>query len=412
MIRRTLLAALLIALLPFSALSLPEHPVVLKGLGYRTWMAPADAKAWQMERLLYELRQKDEGLRARALEQLGFERTRVDRTLMWRAWSEPIKVEQSWLGFERRTLAVLTAPYQGGLQNVLVIFTRDGNDQQYWKPWQIFEFDTDPAQGLQVSYPDILSEGIHQLAVRHQVKDDIYGNREVVTIFKDDERGGERQMLPVWQETVEAFRSGKFEGDPQWMSATLAYGDQHITRKVTSKHYDYTLRAEDVRYLEAPYDKPKRVDHYTERFSYNPADFSFYDSLTELEKLVRAKSPELRVQAARRLGSLLSTTHPQLEKAMLKDKDARVRIEAALALATIADPAALASVRKGLANTEEDDTVKEALERAEAVLEPLAAALPTPEPAAAPKAKAKAKKSPRRLPPIQAEDSPKLNPRE
>jgi hypothetical protein len=307
---------------------------------------------------------------------------------------------------------VLTAPYQGGLQNVLVIFTRDGNDQQYWKPWQIFEFDTDPAQGLQVSYPDILSEGIHQLAVRHQVKDDIYGNREVVTIFKDDERGGERQMLPVWQETVEAFRSGKFEGDPQWMSATLAYGDQHITRKVTSKHYDYTLRAEDVRYLEAPYDKPKRVDHYTERFSYNPADFSFYDSLTELEKLVRAKSPELRVQAARRLGSLLSTTHPQLEKAMLKDKDARVRIEAALALATIADPAALASVRKGLANTEEDDTVKEALERAEAVLEPLAAALPTPEPAAAPKAKAKAKKSPRRLPPIQAEDSPKLNPRE
>jgi hypothetical protein len=406
MIRRTLLAALLTALLPLSAFCLPEHPVVLKGLGYRTWMAPTDAKAWQMESLVYELRQKNETLRTQALGELGFERTRVDRTLMWRAWAEPIKVEQSWLGFERRTLAVMTAPYQGGLQQVLIVFTRQGDDQQYWKPWQIFEFDTDPAQGLQVSYPDILSDGIHELAVRHQVKGDIYGSREVVTVFKNDERGGERQLLPVWQETVEAFRSGKFEGDPQWMSATLAYGNQHIIRKATFKHYDYTQRAEDGRYLEAPYDKPKRVDHYTERFSYNPVDFSFYDSLTELEKLVRGKNPELRVQAARRLGSLLSTSHPQLEKAMLKDKDARVRIEAALAIASIADPAALPAVRQGLANTDEDDTVKEALEKARLVLEPLAAAMP----ASAPAAK-KPRHAAHRLPPIQAEDGPKVNPR-
>jgi hypothetical protein len=186
----------------------------------------------------------------------------------------------------------------------------------------------------------------------------------------------------------------------------LAYGNQHIIRKATFKHYDYTQRAEDGRYLEAPYDKPKRVDHYTERFSYNPVDFSFYDSLTELEKLVRGKNPELRVQAARRLGSLLSTSHPQLEKAMLKDKDARVRIEAALAIASIADPAALPAVRQGLANTDEDDTVKEALEKARLVLEPLAAAMP----ASAPAAK-KPRHAAHRLPPIQAEDGPKVNPR-
>jgi len=115
--------------------------------------------------------------------------------------------------------------------------------------------------------------------------------------------------------------------------------------------------------------KPYKTQHFKERFSWNPADFHFYDAVTELEKLVRDKHPEIRSQAARRLGFLLSTTHPHIEKAMLSDKDARVRIHCALALRSIGDPAALPSVMKGIENTEEDDTVKEALTAARETLE-------------------------------------------
>jgi hypothetical protein len=369
LLRLALSAALLTALLPFSGHALKPLPVVLQGQGYHSWMAPEDAKTWRMERLLYELRQKDEGLRTRALKQLGFGKQRFSRTLMWRQWIEPIQVEEKWLGFERRTMAVLWAPYDGKLGYAMVVFVRDGIDPDYWKPWQLFEFDTDPAQGLKVEFPDILDDKIYYLSVRHMVKDDIYGNRQVITLFKDDERGGDRQMLPVWQETDEYFRSGKFAGDPWWLSQKLTYGNQRIEREVTVKHYTYTKRGEEVRYLEAPYDGVKSTETMRERFSWNPADFHFYDAVTELEKLVRDKHPEIRSQAARRLGFLLSTTHPQIEKAMLGDQDARVRIHCALALASIGDPAALPSVQKGLDNTEEDDTVKEALEAAQTALQ-------------------------------------------
>jgi hypothetical protein len=411
------LAFTLALALPFAGRCLEPRPVVLQGQGYKTWMAPEDAKTWRMETLLYSLRQKNETLKIKALTQIGFQQERVGRSLMWRQWIEPIETAQSWLGEERRTLAVLWAPYEGKLKYCMLVMVRSGDDQNYWKPWQIFEFDTDPNEGLKVSFPDVLSDDIKLMSVRHLVKDDPQGNREVVTLFKNNERGSSQQLLPVWQETDVFYRAGKFQGEASWLHQSLTLGNQRIVRKLTLKRYEYTLRAEETRYLEAPYDKPKKVEQFDERFSWNPSDFSFYDSVTELEKLVRHKHAEVRAQAARRLGLMLSSTHPQLEKAMLSDKDARVRIYAALAIKAIADPKALASVRKGLANNDEDDTVKEALEQALAVLEAKAADVKPEESTeqAAPKPEKQAAAKPvglkKELPGIDAVREPKSAPR-
>jgi hypothetical protein len=354
-------AFLFLALLPLASPALRPKTEFVRGHGFKTWMAPLDAKAWRMEQLLFELRQKDETLRIKALRALGFERHRVGRELLWPVWQEPIKVEQAHLGFNRRFASILSVPYAGRVAYGVVVFFQDGQDQNYWKPWQIFEFDTDPIPGLELNFPDILDDQVQFLQARHLVKDDIYGNYEVVSVFRFDDRGEDARVRLTWAETDEAYRSGKFQGDPMWEKQKLKLGNQRIERAANFRRFRYTQQGEENRYQGL---KPYRQETAKERFSWNPADFSFYDAVTELEKLVNHKSPEIRRQAARRLGAILSTTHSQLELAARKDKSAYVRMQAVLALAEIGDPKALKSLLKAQANPDEDDTVLDAVDMA------------------------------------------------
>ena len=110
--------------------------------------------------------------------------------------------------------------------------------------------------------------------------------------------------------------------------------------------------------------KPRRTFSFSESFSWTPQNFSFYDPAAELEKLALNKSPEVRRDAARRLGEILKTTHAQLEKSLLKDSDAYVRAQCALALENIGDPKALTALKKALNKYNDTDNAEGAYQRA------------------------------------------------
>ena len=223
-------------------------------------------------------------------------------------------------------------------------------------------FDTDPAKGLNFDWPDILDDAIPMMAVRHLEQNATYGNMQVMSLFKFDER----RLRLTWQETDDHWRAGKFTGTPTWTKQNLKFGNQRIERTLTQSQHLYTEGEEIERYIG---EEPYRVLKGKEIFSWNPMGFSFYHAEDELLKLKSNSLPEIRRQAARRLGLILKTSHAILEQAMLSDKDAMVRIQSALAIAAIGDPEALKSVEKALTNWDEPDNVVQALRQAQSQLE-------------------------------------------
>jgi hypothetical protein len=204
--------------------------------------------------------------------------------------------------------------------------------------------------------------------VKHITLDSIQGRARVTSIFRYDEK----RMRLVFHEVSGFYGGAKFQGKSLKQEQQLVFdGKQHITRKLTLTSFPFMKREEFDNYEGVkPKDVPAgKVSKVEERFAWNPVDFNFYDNGQELEKLVTHKSPLIRRDAARRLGENMKSTHKQLEGAMLKDKDEYVRIQSALALANIGDPAALPSVKKAELNNDEPDEVREALQRAETALE-------------------------------------------
>lgn len=354
-----IMAVLLIMGTVSSRLSaLDPLPAVYYGSGYLSWLLPADAKLWSMEKLMERLRDKDLARRQEAMKDIGFQKIRVGRQLLWPEIEQPFKVEAKWLGIDRRKEAILTMPAHGRYAWVMILFRQDANDETYWRPFQFLKFDTDPVDGIETSYPDILGDQIYFIRVKHLSKDDIYGTRSVESIFKFDEK----QLRLTYQETDNFYRAGKFQGDPVKIHQKLDFpGDQRIIRKIEIKTYDFMPGPEFYHYEESNV-KPRRAASTKETFSWDPQNFSFYDPQAELKKLVTHSSPWVRREAARRLGELVKTTHPQLEQAMLSDKDPYVRAQAALALANIGDSAALDSVKKALNKYNEPETLEEAFQ--------------------------------------------------
>lgn len=376
--------------------ALDPLPDVHHGSGYLSWMLAKDSKRWAMEKLMERLRDPDLVYRQKAMKEIGFEKFRVGRSLMWPEIEQPLKVETSWLGIERRKLAVMTMPVKGHHAWIMILFRQDGNDEAYWRPIQFLKFDTDPVEGLQMDFPDINGEQIYFLQVKHLVKDDIYGSRIALSLFKFDEK----QLRLTFQETDRFYRGGKFQGDPTKVKQVLKYpGDQHIVRTLEAVTFPFMKGPEFYQYEEENV-SPRRTEKAVERFAWTPQFFSFYDPEAELEKLVTHKSKWVRRDAARRLGEVLKTTHPQLEAAMLKDKDAYVRAQCALALENIGDVKALPAVEKALKKWDEPENLEEAFQRAYDKL----SKLKEEKAAAKPEAKAKApKKAAEKLPPIATE---------
>jgi hypothetical protein len=309
-VRRFFAFAALLGLLAFArpARALDPLPDVYYGSGYIGWTLPADAKLWAMENLMEGLRNPDLSERQKVMKSIGFEKIRVGRELLWPEIEQPIEVETKWLGVERRKEAILTMPVRGRHAWIMVLFRQDANDETYWRPFQLLKFDAEPVEGIQVSYPDILGDQIYQVRVKHLSKDDIYGTRRVDSIFKFDEK----QLRLTYQETDNFYRSGKFQGDPTKIHQELSFkGDQRIQRKVEIKTYPFMPAPEFYHYEESNV-KPRKVMKASESFSWNPQNFSFYDPIAELEKLVTHKSPWVRREAARRLGEILKTSYPQL----------------------------------------------------------------------------------------------------
>jgi hypothetical protein len=276
---------------------------------------------------------------------------------------------------------VLTAPIEGRHKWYAVILRQEGNEEAYWRARQVLVFDTDPVDGYHQGFPDILGDDVRFWQVDHVMQDDIYGRARVSTIFRWDERGRARR---TFQEMADTWRAGKFIGEAQRLKQELVFkGDQKIVRRLTVKTYPWMKREEWERYsgVKPPEAAPAKVVELKESFAWDPADFDFYGAEQELTKLVRDKSPLIRRDAARRLGEHLKTAHPQLVAALQKDKDDKVRIQVALALAAIGDPSALPAVEAALRNVEEPDQVREALLQAQAALKAAAAKA---EPAAAP----------------------------
>lgn len=359
-----------LCLAPLAASSLEPPLQVVKGQGFQSWAAPESARSWRLDRLAYELKDRNHVRREKVLEELGFERARVGRTLHWQDLEEPITMQSVKLSFSDRPLTVVSFPHKGRGTWALVVFEQqpEKDDLRFWRPRQLFIFDTDPVPGLGLKYPDILSDGMQEMAARHLVKDGVHGNREVVSIFKWDERGPDARLRLTWQETDLEYRAGKFQGKPSWTESKLTYGNQRIERSVRVRQYAFTDEGELEHYKGV---EPTRTENYRERFSWNPAQFLFYDGRTELEKLSRNKSELVRREAARRLGNILSTSHRILVDAAVKDKSAYVRMQAALALGEIGDRKALPALKKAAANTREDDTVREAQQAAVDHLESL-----------------------------------------
>lgn len=367
--------------------ALDPMPDVYQGPGYLSWMAHQDAKLWSMEKLMEALRQPDLKERRKTMAAIGFQKVRVGRSLMWPEIEQPIKVETHWLGIERRKMAVMTIPMHGRHDWAMILFRQDSNDEAYWRPIQFLTFDVDPVEGLEVSYPDINGEQTYFILVKHLVKDDIYGVRRAASIFKFDEK----QLRLTFQEADGFYRRGWFQGDPTKLDQELAFKmDQTIRRKIMVRTYPYMKDPEFFKYEEANV-RPRRTEKGEERFAWNPQLFSFYHPIDELQKLARNKSAWIRRDAARRLGEILKTTHPQLEKAMLTDLDAYVRAQSALALANIGDPKALPSVEKALRKYDEADNIEEAYQ---AAYDKLSQLKKDPKSKAAPKPKKKPKTKP------------------
>jgi hypothetical protein len=338
------------------ALALDPLPDVYQGPGYISWVLPQDAKLWAMEKLMERLRDPDMKARREAMKEIGFEKIRVGRELFWPEIEQPIKVDTKWLGVDRRKEAIMTMPVRGRHAWVMILFRQDANDETYWRPFQFLKFDAEPVEGISVSYDDILGDEIFFVHVKHLAKDDIYGRRRVDSLFKFDEK----QIRLTYQETDHFYRAGKFQGDPTRISQSLKFkGDQHLNRDIEVRTYPFMPDPEFEHYTDAQL-TPRRVQHAKESFAWDPQNFSFYDPEAELAKLVRNPSPWVRREAARRLGEIMKTTHPQLEGAMLHDHDAYVRAQAALALANIGDPKALPAVKKVLKHYDEPENLQEA----------------------------------------------------
>jgi hypothetical protein len=398
-------ALLVLGAAPLRALNpLPE---IYQGPGYLSWQVQEDARLWQMETLLERLRDPNMAEREKAMKEIGIEKFRAGRSLVMPEIIQPMHADLKWLGIERRKHAILSLPIKGKHLWLLVLFRQDSNDEAYWRPYQVLRFDTDPVEGLTLSYPDILGDQIYFLGVKHLVKDDMYGVRKVQSFFKYDEN----RVRLTYQETDNYYRAGQFQGDPQRLKVELTMkGDQRILRHIEVKTYPFMPGPEFFNYEESNV-KPRKVETASESFSFNPQNFSFYDPEAELEKLVTNPSAYVRREAARRLGERLKTTHPQIEHAMLSDKDAYVRVQCALALENIGDTAALPSLKKALDKFHEPDTMEEAYRRAFDTLSKLKAEKAdkkekAPEKAAKPK---KAKPTPTDNAAMPKAEGPKLN---
>ena len=88
----SLAAFALAAVLPTDSRAISPQPVVEYAEGYKTWMAPKEAKRWRLETLLYELRQDNDKLKDKTLKQLGIARVRVGRNLLRPKIDEPVQV--------------------------------------------------------------------------------------------------------------------------------------------------------------------------------------------------------------------------------------------------------------------------------------------------------------------------------
>lgn len=407
-------AALVLSLLAFASplRALDPLPDVQHGRGYTTWTLEADHPLLKLEDVLMDLRSPDRRTYLKVLDALGIKQELQGRELAWPELVQPIDAQARFLGFERRKMAVVTAPVRGKHRWYAVILRQEGQGEAYWRARQVYTFDTDPVEGYTQSFPDILGDDIRFFQVRHIVQDDVYGRARVDSLFRYDERG---QLRMTFQEMADAYRPAKFQGEALRLEQQLVYkGDQTIVRKLTLKTYPWMKREEWEHYqgVTPKEAKPSKVVKVEEKFAWDPAEFNFYGAEQEVEKLVTNKSAYIRRDAARRLGEHLKTAHPQLQDAVWKDKDPLVRMQVALALEAIADPAALPAVKKALVNYDEPDEVREALERAQTRLEkaqgsaPQAGSAPSPAPK---KKKKKAKATPAGVEPaMPAPASPKI----
>jgi HEAT repeats len=386
--RSALLSALFLALaLSGAAWALDPLPEVVQGPGYNTWTLQADLPLLKLEDALADLRSDDQIRYDAVLAALGIKKEYQGRG----EWAlpeidAPVAVTTQFLSFDRRKLAVLTAPILGHHRWYAVILRQDGDGEDYWRAFEVFLFDTDPETGLGQSFPDILGDDIRYWKVDHAVKDDIYGRAQVSSIFKYDETG---RMRLTYQELSDAYLSAKFMGRSLRLKQSLSFpGDQTIVRTLKLASYPWMRREEFEHYEDVDPGQvpPSKVWKLKETFAWDPADFDFYDPDQELYKLLNAPSPLVRGAAAVRLGEHLKTVPPGMARAVWKDKDPLVRIQVALALAEIGDPSALPALDKALRNWNEDDTVRDALQQAQARLQEdkAAAAAPSSPDAAAP----------------------------
>lgn len=402
-------AALFLAFFGLGAglLALDPLPQVQQGPGYRTWTLEADLPLVKLEDVLMALRMDDQRNYEEALRDLGIQKVQTGPLLAWPKLVQPMEAVTEFLSSDRRKLAVLTAPIDGHHQWYAVLLRQEGNGEAYWRARQVFVFDTDPVDGYHQSFPDVLGDDQRFWQVDHLTASDIYGRLRVTSLFRWDEIGRARL---TFQEAARAWHAGKFIGQAQRLKQELVYkGNQHIVRKLTLDLDPWMKREEWEHYsgvptAEAP--ASKQI-HLEETFAWDPVDFNFYGAEQELAKLVRAKSPFIRGEAARRLGEHLKTAHPQLIAALGKDKNPLVRMQVALALAAIGDPKALPAVNKALRNVEEPDEVREALQQAQAALQSAQASAPA-------QPKPKRHKKPKALaagmePPIQPVEQPKIS---
>lgn len=366
-----------------SAWALDPLPDVVQGPGFRSWTLQADQPLVKLEDAMADLRTGDAFRHGRMLKALGFiEEDRGRGEVAYPEFSEPIAVTAQFLGFERRKLAVLTAPVVGRHRWYAVLLRQDGSGEAPWRAFQVFVFDTAPERGLVQDFPDVLGDDIRFWEVRHLVQDDIYGRVEVASLFRYDEEG---RMRLTFQEPSDAYITAKFLGRSLRLRQTLVFkGDQRIVRRLELDSYPWMRRQEFEHYLDVPPAEaaPSEVTHLTEAFSWDPADFDFYNDEQELQKLYHAPSQYIRRDAARRLGERLKTVPRRMADAVWRDKSPLVRIQVALALAAIGDPSALPAVDKALRNWNEDDTVVQALKLAKTRLEQAKAAAAAPAPAA------------------------------
>jgi hypothetical protein len=367
-----------------AAWALDPMPSVVQGPGYSTWTLEADVPMVKLEDAMADLRSTDQIRYTAVLASLGIKDEDQGRgEFVQPQIDAPVAATTQFLSFDRRKLAVLTAPVLGHHRWYAVILRQEGDGEAYWRAFQVFVFDTDPETGLVQSFPDILGDDIRFWQVDHAVKDDVYGRAQVSSIFKYDETG---RMRLTYQELSDAYLSAKFMGRSLLLKQTLVFpGDQTIVRKLALSSYPWMKREEFEHYQGVATDQalPSKAWKVRETFAWDPADFDFYNPDQELYKLLHAPSPLVRGAAAQRLGEHLKTVPAGMARAVWHDKDPLVRIQTALALAEIGDPSALQALDKALANWNEDDSVRQALEGAKERLMEIKDAAAAPADAAA-----------------------------